>query len=213
MTKFFLAWRWSSPELLKLFYYATLFWTNTSPRPHYLHVNADAPKFFFGGAQNIKMSNIKGRVQCFSIKDAEAPNFCESATIKKVQLHLPSFLKNWNQTEQLFYRQLYLQKNDLEKFVYLLLNHIGCVMSRYLKNVTNNIFDMFYLRTSSLRHKIIQDNFGSARVRSGSNWESSRFRIIVFNAGCKWKCFLLNPEKKLAYIRLVVFEKKKTHTL
>jgi len=28
------------------------------------------------------------------------------------------------------------------------------------------------------------------------------------------KCFLLNPEKKLAQIRLVVFEKnKKTHTL
>jgi len=35
-------------------------------------------------------------------------------------------------------------KNDLEKFVYLLLNHIGSVLSRYLKKATNNISDMFY---------------------------------------------------------------------
>jgi len=34
---------------------------------------------------------------------------------------------------------------------------------------------VFYFRTSSLRHKIKQDNFGSGSV--GSDWESSRFRI------------------------------------
>jgi len=54
----------------------------------------------------------------------------------------------------------------------------------YLKNATNIIFDMFYLRTSSLRHKITQDNFGSgsARVGSGSDWKSSRFRITATNS-------------------------------
>jgi len=36
---------------------------------------------------------------------------------------------------------------------------------------------------------------------------------MLFNAGCIInKCFLLNPEKKLAQIRIVVFEKnEKTH--
>jgi len=34
---------------------------------------------------------------------------------------------------------------------------------------------MFYLRTSSLNHKTMQDNFGNARIRN--DWESSRFRI------------------------------------
>jgi len=33
---------------------------------------------------------------------------------------------------------------------------------------------------------------------------------MLFNTGCNEKCFLLNPEKKLAQIRLVVFEKKYT---
>jgi len=56
-----------------------------------------------------------------------------------------------------------------------LFNHIGCVLSRDLKNVTNNISGIFYLRTSSLRHKILQDNIGSAKVRS--DWESSFFHI------------------------------------
>jgi len=55
-----------------------------------------------------------------------------------------------------------------------LLNHIDCVLSRYLKNATNSISDMFYLRTSYLRHKIMPDNFGSE-----SDWESIRFRITA----------------------------------
>jgi len=38
---------------------------------------------------------------------------------------------------------------------------------------------MFYLRNSCLRH--MQDNFGSARVGSGSDWESSRFHITDLN--------------------------------
>jgi len=46
-----------------------------------------------------------------------------------------------------------------------------------LKNATNNIFGMFYLRTSSLRHKIMQENFGSKSDGSGSDWESSHFCI------------------------------------
>jgi len=41
----------------------------------------------------------------------------------------------------------------------------------------NNISGMFYFRTSSLRHKIMKVNFRSARVGSGSYWESSHFRI------------------------------------
>jgi len=65
----------------------------------------------------------------------------------------------------------------LEKFVYLFLNYIGCVLLRYLKNATNNITGMFYLHTFSARHKIMQDKIGSARVGSRSDWESSRFRI------------------------------------
>jgi len=53
-----------------------------------------------------------------------------------------------------------------------LLDHIGCVLSRYLKNASNNISGMFYLRTSSLRHKIMQENFGSGGT--GSDWEESK---------------------------------------
>jgi len=30
---------------------------------------------------------------------------------------------------------------------------------------------------------------------------------VLFNAGCMNKCFFLNPEKKMAQIRFVVFEK------
>jgi len=41
---------------------------------------------------------------------------------------------------------------------------------------------MFYLRTSSLGHKIMQDNFGSGgNAKVGSDWESSRFRITGCN--------------------------------
>jgi len=41
---------------------------------------------------------------------------------------------------------------------------------------------MFYLRTSSLRHKIMQVNFESGSARVGSDWESSRFRITARDA-------------------------------
>jgi len=53
------------------------------------------------------------------------------------------------------------------------------VLSRYLKNATNNIFSMLYLRTSSLRHKFMQDNFRSARFKS--TWERSCFCITNSN--------------------------------
>jgi len=51
---------------------------------------------------------------------------------------------------------------------------------------TDNISGMFYLRTSSLRHKIIQDNFGS----SGSDWESSCFCITGFYICMAEHCFV-----------------------
>jgi len=57
-----------------------------------------------------------------------------------------------------------------------LLNHIGGVLSRYLKNATNNI-SMFYLRTSSLIHKIMQDNSEAQGSEAEAIWESSSFRI------------------------------------
>jgi len=47
--------------------------------------------------------------------------FSKSKWPKKVQLPLPSFLKNWNQLEQLFYRQLYLQKMILKKLFFFCL--------------------------------------------------------------------------------------------
>jgi len=35
----------------------------------------------------------------------------------------------------------------------------------------------------------------------------------AFNAGCNDKCFFLNPEKKLAHNRLVVFEKNRKNRI
>jgi len=67
---------------------------------------------------------------------------------------------------------------------------------------------MFYLRTSSLRHKIMQDNFGSGssgsvRVGSWSDWESSRFRITaryLYKETAKWP-FRFSSQAATCYYR------------
>jgi len=147
----------------------------------------------------------------------------EAQPKKKYSFRFHLFLKNWIQIEQLFYRQLFFQKNIMKNLFTFCRINICYVLSGYLKNATNNISSMFYLRTSSLRHKIMQDNFGSGSSRVGSDWESRRFRIIWIIHNCTCNCnhcnfnqittgtvhfHIYNP---IYFYQYVLTEKKQVH--
>jgi len=63
--------------------------------------------------------------------EAEAADFCRS-TNKKSTASTPIFLKELKTNITAV-----LTKTDLENFVYLLLNHIGCILLRYLKKAVS----------------------------------------------------------------------------
>jgi len=73
----------------------------------------------------------------------------------------------------------------LKNLFTLLFNHVGCILSRYLKNATNNISGMFYLRISTLRHKIMQDNFEAVEAEAiGKTVASASLVAILRNFTC-----------------------------